>query len=147
MLKSASYLNNPFIKNSNTLKHQNTSINTKSNLITKSLKEQKPSDDFSQYMFDQINKIRNNPRSFIEIFKKAKDRIKKDKKGNLYYSGKIKVALYKGNEAFDETISALEKMKPMKPLLYKKNLSIKISGSNFSDINSYNSLSILGNLV
>ena len=30
-------MNNPFIKNSNTLKHQNTSINTKSNLITKSL--------------------------------------------------------------------------------------------------------------
>ena len=120
-------MNNPFIKNSNTLKHQNTLINTKSNLITKSLKEQKPSEDFSQYMFDQINKIRNNPRSFIETFKKAKDRIKKDKKGNLYYSGKIKVALYKGNEAFDETISALEKMKPMKSLLYKKNLSIKIS--------------------
>ena len=146
-------MNNPFIKNSNTnanmlsnnsnnsmdlanmniknnnllLKQKNTLINTKSNLITKSIKEQRPSDDFSQYMFEQINKIRNNPRSFIDIFKKAKERIKTDKRGNLYYSGKIKVALYKGVKAFDETISSLEKMKPMKSLLYKNELKIKIS--------------------
>jgi len=45
----------------------------------------------------------------------------------LYYSGKIKVALYKGKEAFDEAISSLEKTKPMKPLIYKKDLCIEIS--------------------
>ena len=126
-------MSNPFLinmnkKNNNLLLNQkNTLINTKSNLIKKIIKEQRPSDDFSQYMFDQINKIRNNPRSFIEIFKKAKERIKKDKRGNLYYSGKIKVALYKGIEAFDEAITSLEKMKPMKSLIYKNDLRIKIS--------------------
>ena len=135
-------MSNPFIKNNNTnmnlsnmnkknnnllLNQKNTLINTKSNLITKSIKEPRPSDDFSQYMFTQINKIRNNPRSFIDIFKKAKERIKTDKRGNLYYSGKIKVALYKGIEAFDEAITSLEKMKPMKSLIYKNELRIKIS--------------------
>ena len=135
-------MSNPFIKNTNTnmnltnmnkknnnllLNQKNTLINTKSNLITKSIKEPRPSDDFSQYMFTQINKIRNNPRSFIDIFKKAKERIKTDKRGNLYYSGKIKVALYKGIEAFDEAITSLEKMKPMKSLIYKNELRIKIS--------------------
>ena len=106
---------------------QNSLIKNKSNLIRKNSIEQKPSDDFSQYMFEQINKIRSNPFSFLDKFKKAKDNIKQDKKGNLYYSGKIKVALYKGKEVFDETISSLEKTKPMKPLIFKKDLCIKIS--------------------
>ena len=107
----------------------NTINNTKSNLYSK------PSDKFSQYMLDQINKIRNNPRSYVDIFKKAKDNIKQDKRGNLYYSGKIKVALYKGEKAFNEAISSLEKTKPMKPLIFKKDLCIEIS-SDKKDFNS-----------
>ena len=100
---------------------QNPINNTKSNLYSK------PSDIFSQYMLDQINKIRTNPRSYVDIFKKARDNIKQDKRGNLYYSGKIKVALYKGKEAFDDAISSLEKTKPMKPLIFKKELCIELS--------------------
>ena len=100
---------------------QNPINNTKSNLYSK------PSDIFSQYMFDQINKIRSNPRSYVDIFKKARDNIKQDKRGNLYYNGKIKVALYKGKEAFNDAITSLEKTKPMKPLLFKKDLCIEIS--------------------
>ena len=95
--------------------------NTKSNLYSK------PSDIFSQYMLDQINKIRINPRSYVDIFKKARDNIKQDKRGNLYYSGKIKVALHKGKEAFNEAISSLEKTKPMNPLIFKKELCIELS--------------------
>ena len=100
---------------------QNPINNTKSNLYSK------PSDIFSQYMLDQINKIRTNPRSYVDLFKKARDNIKQDKRGNLYYSGKIKVALYKGKEAFDDAISSLEKTKPMKPLIFKKELCIELS--------------------
>ena len=110
--------------------------NKNNNLISNSFNEindnnlnlyGKPCDKFSQYMLEQINKIRSNPKIFVDILKKAKNNIRLDKKGNLYYSGKIKVALYKGNDAFDEAISALEKTKPMKPLAYKKDLCIEIS--------------------
>ena len=107
--------NNPIFNSLNAIN------NTKSNLYSK------PSDQFSQYMLEQINKIRTNPRNYVDIFKKAKDNIKLDKRGNLYYSGKIKVALYKGQESFEEAISCLERTKPMKPLIYKKDLSIEIS--------------------
>jgi hypothetical protein len=41
----------------------------------------------------------------------------------------MKLALYQGKEAFEEAILSLEKMKPMKPLIYKKDLCIKLSNS------------------
>ena len=105
---------------------QSSLIKTKSNLIADNFIEERPSDNFSQYLFEQINKLRRNPQSFVDILKKAKNNIKIDKSGKFYYSGKINVSLYKGKEAFDEAILSLEKMKPMKPLLFKKELSIKI---------------------
>ena len=117
-------INNIYPKNPN-----NSLINHKSNLYSAMNQDQRPLDDFSEYMFEQINKIRVNPKSFVDKFKKAKDCIKRDKKGNLYYSGKMKVALYQGKEAFEEAILSLEKMKPMKPLIYKKDLCIKLSNS------------------
>ena len=100
---------------------------TKNNAESNSNNNSMPSDKFSQYMLDQINKIRSNPKAYVEILKKAKNCIKQDKRGNFYYSGKMKVALYKGKEAFDEAISSLEKNKPMKPLIFKKDLCIEIS--------------------
>ena len=114
--------------NLNTVDNKKQNINLFSNSQIEANKaESMPSDAFSHYMLEQINKIRTNPKEYVEVFKKAKKSIKQDKKGNLYYSGKIKVALYKGKEAFDEAISSLEKTKPMKPLIYKKDLCIEIS--------------------
>ena len=78
-------------------------------------------------MLEQINEIRKSPQKFTEKLIKGKELIKFDKRGNLYYSGKIKVALYKGQAAFDDAILSLEKMKPMKPLIYRKELNIDIS--------------------
>ena len=87
----------------------------------------KPSDYFSQYMFEQINKIRQNPQYFINNLKNAINNIAYDKKGNLYYNGNLKVALCKGKIAFEEAISFLENTKPMEPLIYKKELCVEIS--------------------
>ena len=81
---------------------------------------------FSKYMFESINKIRANPQSFIMNLKNAINNIAYDKKGNLYYNGNIKVALSKGKLAFEEAISFLEKARPMKPLIYKKELCVDI---------------------
>ena len=81
---------------------------------------------FSKFMFESINKIRANPQSFIMNLKNAINNIAYDKKGNLYYNGNIKVALSKGKLAFEEAISFLEKARPMKPLIYKKELCVDI---------------------
>ena len=76
-------LNNPSINlsnnnfnqiNNNLLFNQQSSlIKTKSNLISNNIKEHKPSDKYSQYMFEQINKIRINPRNYISKLKKLKN--------------------------------------------------------------------------
>ena len=87
----------------------------------------KPADYFSLYMFEQINKLRENPQNFINNLKNAINNIAYDKKGNLYYNGNLKVALCKGKIAFEEAISFLENAKPMKPLIYKKELCVGIS--------------------
>ena len=138
-------LNNPSINlpnnnfnqiNNNLLFNQQSSlIKTKSNLISNNIKEHKPSDKYSQYMLEQINKIRTNPRSYISKLKKAEECLKQDKNGNVYYPGKIKVVLYRGKQTFEEVISSLEKMKPMKPLIYKTELCLKISDNKFDFTN------------
>ena len=81
---------------------------------------------FVKYLFAYINKMRTNPKSFIKYIQKAQYNISKDKKGNSIYKGNLKVALTKGKEAFEEAISSLKKMKPMNPLLFKKDLYSKI---------------------
>jgi hypothetical protein len=81
---------------------------------------------FVKYLFAHINKIRTNPKSFIKYIEQAQNNITKDKKGNSIYKGNLKVALSKGKEAFDKAISSLKKMKPMNPLLFKKELCIDI---------------------
>ena len=73
-----------------------------------------PDDKFSLYLFNQINELRQNPQSFIDIIEKAKSHITLDKSGIKVYKTTVKVALNKGEAAFDETIEILKKTEPMK---------------------------------
>lgn len=86
-----------------------------------------PTDYFSQYMFNHINKLRTNPQYFIKDLRNSINKIARNKTGKLYYNGKIKVALYEGKRVFEEAISYLEKTKPMNPLIFKKELCVEIS--------------------
>ena len=81
---------------------------------------------YIEYMYDHINSIRTKPQSFIKYLKSAINNISCDKKGNLFYDGNLKVALCKGKIVFEETISFLEKVKPMKPLIFRKELCVPI---------------------
>ena len=99
----------------------------KSSVKNKKLnKEDRPSDNFSKYIFEGINKIRGNPHFFIQTIKNEMHKITQNRKGNLYYNGELKVALCKGKIAFEEAINFLEKSKPMKPLIYKRELCVEI---------------------
>jgi hypothetical protein len=82
-----------------------------------------PSDNYSKYLLEQINKIRTDPQSFIGVIEDAKANIKKDRFGRLIYDGKIKIALAKGESAFNEAITFLQNCEPMESLEYVSDLT------------------------
>ena len=86
---------------------------------------QRPKDDFSEYIFDNINKIREDPKSFIKVIEQAKKNIILDKKGIFIYKSTIKVALSRGVPAFDETINLLKNLNPMQKLIFSNELLIE----------------------
>ena len=96
-------------------------------LFTTSIDE--PRDEFSKYIFDNINNIRENPQSFIPIIENAKSNIMYDKKGICIYKSSVKVALSRGEPAFDEAIEFLKNLKPMNKLLFSSELLITPPGN------------------
>ena len=103
-------------------KEQNTESENMNYIFTTTI--QRPKDDFSEYIFDNINKIREDPQSFIKVIEQAKKNITLDKKGIFIYKSNVKVALSRGVPAFDETINFLKNLKPMPKLIFSNELLI-----------------------
>ena len=101
---------------------------TKINIIQDILSNNNlPVDEFSLYIFNEINKIRSNPKDYIKIFIKAKENIITDSKNRLIYiKNNIKVALFRGVPAFDETIEYLKDIEKMNKLIFNKNLCVNL---------------------
>lgn len=93
-----------------------------------------PNDNYSRYMLDEINKVRTDPQSFIGIIEDAKDNIMQ-KNGRIFYNGKLKIALTKGESAFNDAINFLRKARPMGKLQYSKLMTVKppLNEKNISD--------------
>ena len=89
-------------------------------------KELKPEDNFSLYIFEHINLLRENPQSFINLIEDSKKKITYDKKKRLVYKSNVKVALSKGEPAFDDAISVLKNTVPMNKLIYNPNMNIPL---------------------
>ena len=107
-------------------------INTNINNI---INERKPMDDFSQYIFDHINKIREDPQSFINNIEEAKTFILYNKSKKLIYKKNVKVALSEGIPAFQEAISILKICKPMNKLIFEPKLMVKLPDNEDDIIN------------
>ena len=90
-------------------------------LIDKSV----PQDEFSKYIFSQINLLRENPSAFIELIRNSESNIQIDKKNRLIYKTKVKVALNKGIKAFEEAKLILSNTKPMEKLKYNYDMNLK----------------------
>ena len=103
----------------------------------------KPKDEFSKFIFNQINEIREDPQSFIDIIQKSKKNIKIDKSGIKIYKSTCKVALNKGEPAFNEAIEFLRKTKPMNKLIYNPDFVIDLPNNEYDII----SKEYLGNKV
>ena len=86
---------------------------------------ERPKDDFSAYIFDNINKIRDNPKSFIKVIEQAKKNIILDQRGIYIYKSNVKVALSRGLPAFDDAINCLKKLNPMQKLIFSNELLIE----------------------
>ena len=125
------------IKNKNSKKSVNKKINLdineiklkrelNSNLNNNIINEKKQMDDFSQYIFNHINKIRENPQSFISNIEEAKPYILYNKSKKLIYKKNVKVALSEGIPAFQEAISILKICKPMNKLIFEPKLMVKL---------------------
>ena len=94
----------------------------------------KPKDEFSKFIFNQINAIREDPQSFIDIIQKSKKNIKIDKSGIKIYKSTCKVALNKGEPAFNEAIEFLRKTKPMNKLIYNPDFVIDLPNNEYDII-------------
>ena len=92
------------------------------NIIDKSV----PSDEFSKYIFTQINLLRENPSSFINLIQGSESNIQRDKKNRLIYKTKLKVALDKGIKAFEEAKLILSNTKPMPKLNFDYDMQLKL---------------------
>ena len=103
------------------------------------LTEEFPDDDFSKYIFEHINLIRKDPKSFISEIENSKSKIMNDKNGRLIYKSKVKVALCKGLPIFEETISVLEETEPMEELKFCSKICIPLP-DNEEDIKNKNYL-------
>ena len=94
--------------------------------------------DYNETVFQIINKIREDPKSYISEIEnnikyiKEETKITKNSKGEekekkkIIFKKRIKVALTKGEAAFRETINILQKMNPVKPLIFSNNILIKL---------------------
>ena len=92
------------------------------NIIDKSV----PSDEFSKYIFTQINLLRENPSSYINLIQGSESNIQRDKKNRLIYKTKFKVALDKGIKAFEEAKLILSNTKPMPKLNFDYDMKLKL---------------------
>ena len=92
-----------------------------------------PNDNYSKYILEQINKIRTDPQSFIGIIEDSKANIINDKHGRLIYNGKIRIALTRGESAFDDAIEFLKNLNPMEKLEFNQSITVE-SPSNEKDI-------------
>ena len=139
--KNSSFINPPEIniiqkKNEETASIINTN-GTQASIYNTSIKEEpstpiKPlindeySDDYSKQVISLINKIRSDPPSYSEIILDSIKNIKKAKNDKLIYHNKVKVALFKGEEAFYDAAEKLKNIPPMQKLVYDPLLCIPL---------------------
>jgi hypothetical protein len=136
--------NSSFFENENNLMKINEENQMNEDLIKeKNLKEgnkiNKPNDEFSKYMFENINKLRKNPKNYIELIEKSKKNIKLLKNGKYIYNSTLKVTLYKGEESFNEAIEDLKKTNTMNELIYEPKITIPLP-DNETDLQSHDYL-------
>ena len=93
--------------------------------------------NYPKDVLELINKIRTNPQSFVIEVENAIKNIQSTN-NKIIYNGKLKINLHIGENMFKEAINFLKETKPMKPLMFNKNLEIELpSDEEFKNDNDY----------
>lgn len=86
-----------------------------------------PDDNYSRIIFQNINRLRNNPKKMATKIEENKKFIYTGENNQFYFKkNKIRFNLNKGHQIFDETINVLNNLEPMNGLIYNKNITINI---------------------
>ena len=93
-----------------------------------------PKEEFDKFIFEQINIIRANPKSFVQKIESSKKNIGVDKRNNYIYNGNQKILLNNGIYAFENAIKHLNVLRSMNKLKYNPEFNIKLP-SNEDEIN------------
>ena len=83
-------------------------------------------DDYDHKIISIINKIRADPVAYANIVKESIKNIKRTKNNKIIYHNNVKVALFKGEEAFLEAEEKLRNTQPMNALEFDPNLCIPL---------------------
>ena len=110
----------------NTIQTVSENQNVLKEVENKNIDKTKPLDDFSLYLFEHINKLREDPSSYIDIIQNSESNIQNYKGGRLIYKSNVKVALDTGIQAFEEAKLMLSNTKPMDKLKFDYNMTIKV---------------------
>ena len=93
-----------------------------------------PIEEFDKFIFEQINILRTNPKSFVQKIEASKKNIGVDKRNNYIYNGNQKILLNNGIYAFENAIKHLNVLRSMNKLNYDPKFNIKLP-SNEEEIN------------
>ena len=87
--------------------------------------------DYPKKMLELINKIRANPSSYADIVLDGINNIIinqdfDETKPKIIYKNKVKVALFKGEQAFREAAEILKEMQPLPPMEFKEEICVPV---------------------
>lgn len=91
-----------------------------------------PTDSFAAYVFDHINSVRLNPSSLIPDIQEGISKItmKTVKNENrMIFESTVKVALHKGQSAFEDAIIYLNNTESVPPLVFDSNICVQVPES------------------
>ena len=95
--------------------------------------------EYPQKIISLINEIRSNPLLYSQVVEESIKNIKITKNNRIIYCSEVKVALYRGKEAFIEAINKLKNTESMPPLRYNPQLCIPLP-ENEMELNDQNFL-------
>ena len=104
---------------------------------------------YPELVFNLINQIRKDPKEYANTIEESMNYIVEEKnymiplKTKIIFKNKIKVALVRGKEAFEEAAEELRKMEPMEPLEFREDNCLALP----DDIEDYDNPYFLKNKV
>ena len=84
------------------------------------------SEEYTERIISLINNIRSDPSSYSYTILESIQNIKRTKNDKIIYHDKVKVALFKGDEAFYDAAEKLKNIQPMNKLEYDQNLCVPL---------------------